>query len=312
MTVLAAGVVCWREARGKPEFLLVSRVKYRDWSFPKGKLDPGELLPETAVREVHEETGMRIRLGRELAVISYPLPDGSDKEVHYWAAKINPKVQRELNSEPNEEIQELRWVDFKTASDLLSYDHDRALLRLASELLREGELETRALMVLRHAEATPRSDWKGADGDRPLTETGKLQAKRLVGLLAAFGPKRVVSSPWERCQKTVRPYAKLRQKPIIERGQLSEKGNAKGPKRTKNLVEDLLNGNKTAVVCTHRPALPSVLDALAAHAEPALEIALHEGRTLSPSDLLVARLSVSGKLRVLGVERYSLSEVAAS
>lgn len=312
MTVLAAGVVCWREANGKPEFLLVSRVKYRDWSFPKGKLDPGELLPEAAVREVHEETGMRIRLGRKLGVISYPLPTGESKEVHYWAAKINPKIQSELHSKPTDEIEELRWVDFKTASDLLSYDHDRALLRLSADLLRDGELETRALLVLRHADALPRSEWKGADGERPLTETGKQQAKRLAQLLSAFGPKRIVSSPWERCQKTVRPYAKLKQKPIIERGQLSEKGNAKGPKRTKNLVEDLLSGTKTAVLCTHRPALPSVLDALASHAEAALEIELHEGRTLNPSDFLVARLSVWGKLRVLGVERYSLSEVSAN
>jgi 8-oxo-dGTP diphosphatase len=309
MTVLAAGVVVWREVKGKPEFLLVSRVKYRDWSFAKGKLDPGELLPEAAVREVHEETGMKIRLGRKLGVISYPLPDGDTKEVHYWAAKVNPKTQSELHTEPNEEIQDLRWVDAKAAKDLLSYDHDRSLLKLAIDLLSDAELETRALMVLRHAQALPRSDWKGADGERPLTDSGKQQAKRLTSLLAAFGPKRIVSSPWERCQKTVRPYAKSRHKPIIERGQLSEKGNAKGPKRTKNLVEDLLNGTKTAVVCTHRPALPSVLDALAAHAAPALEIELHEGRTLSPADLLVARLSVAGKLRVVAVERYSLSEV---
>lgn len=306
--MLAAGVVCWREVKGKAEFLLVSRIKYRDWSFAKGKLDPGELLPEAAVREVHEETGMRIRLGRKLAVISYPLPDGDNKEVHYWAAKVNPKTQGELHTEPNDEIQDLRWVDLKTASDLLSYEHDRSLLRLAAELLADGELETRALLVLRHAQALPRSDWKGADGERPLTDTGKQQARRLAPLLAAFGPKRIVSSPWERCQKTVRSYAKLKQKPIIERGQLSEKGNAKGPKRTKNLIEDLLNGTKTTVICTHRPALPSVLDALAAHAEPALEIELHEGRTLNPADLLVARLSVSGKLRVVGVERYSLGE----
>lgn len=309
MTVLAAGVICWREITGKPEILLVSRVKYRDWSFPKGKLDPGELLPEAAVREVHEETGMKIRLGRKLGVITYPLPDGDNKEVHYWAAKVNPKAQSELHTEPNDEIQDLRWLNLKAARDLLSYDHDRSLLQLAAELLEEGELETRALMVLRHAQALPRSDWKGADGQRPLTDVGKQQAKRLTPLLAAFGPKRIVSSPWERCQKTVRPYAKAKSKPVIERGQLSEKGNAKGPRRTRNLIEDLLNGNKTAVICTHRPALPSVLDALAAHADPALEIELHEGRTLSPSDLLVARLSVGGKLRVVAVERYSLNEV---
>ncbi|MGA1023953.1 MAG: NUDIX hydrolase, partial [Aquiluna sp.] len=68
MTVYAAGVICWREAGKDIEVLLVHREQYDDWGFPKGKQDKGELLQETAVREVEEEAGIKVRLGRKLDV----------------------------------------------------------------------------------------------------------------------------------------------------------------------------------------------------------------------------------------------------
>ena len=61
--VLAAGVVVLRQGR----VLLVHRPAYDDWSFPKGKLDRGEHAAVAAVREVGEETGVRVRLGVPLA-----------------------------------------------------------------------------------------------------------------------------------------------------------------------------------------------------------------------------------------------------
>jgi len=62
--ILAAGAVVLRPGR---DVLLVHRPKYDDWSFPKGKLDRGEHVTAAAVREVQEETGLRVRLGRPLA-----------------------------------------------------------------------------------------------------------------------------------------------------------------------------------------------------------------------------------------------------
>jgi len=63
MAIYAAGIICWRENKGALEVLLVHRPKYSDWTFPKGKQDPGEYLPETAVREMREETGISLKLG---------------------------------------------------------------------------------------------------------------------------------------------------------------------------------------------------------------------------------------------------------
>ena len=55
--VLAAGAVLWRETKRGVEILLVYRTQHRDTSLPKGKVDPGETLPETAVRETSVPSG---------------------------------------------------------------------------------------------------------------------------------------------------------------------------------------------------------------------------------------------------------------
>ena len=86
--VEAAGALVWRERAGRLQVALVHRPRYRDWSWPKGKLDPGELPPVAAVREVEEETGMAVVLGLPLPGLEYRLADGRPKVVHYWAARV--------------------------------------------------------------------------------------------------------------------------------------------------------------------------------------------------------------------------------
>jgi 8-oxo-dGTP pyrophosphatase MutT (NUDIX family) len=62
--VRAGGGIVWRDGEGGGvEFVLVHRLGYDDWSFPKGKLHPGETEAQAALREVQEETGLRCRLG---------------------------------------------------------------------------------------------------------------------------------------------------------------------------------------------------------------------------------------------------------
>jgi 8-oxo-dGTP diphosphatase len=117
--VEAAGGVVVRNGR----VLLVHRPRYDDWSFPKGKLDPGESFEDAAVREVEEETGFRCTLGRELPSISYEAK-GRPKLVRYWL--MEPDA--EPGFEPNEETDDLRWVTPDEARELLTYDRDRDLL----------------------------------------------------------------------------------------------------------------------------------------------------------------------------------------
>ena len=123
-TVHAAGGVVWRRTpAGDTEVLVVHRPKYDDWTLPKGKLTSGETSEEGAVREVREETGLVVALGRELAHTSYVDGEGRPKVVRYWAME---PVGGEFA--PNHEVDETRWVLVGDAPDLLSYDRDRTVL----------------------------------------------------------------------------------------------------------------------------------------------------------------------------------------
>ena len=122
--VQAAGGVVWRRSpTGDTEILLVHRPKYDDWSLPKGKLTRGESHQQGAVREVAEETGLDVAVGRELATSHYEDADGRPKIVRYWAME---PVGGEFR--PNREVDEARWAPVAEASELLSYDRDRDIL----------------------------------------------------------------------------------------------------------------------------------------------------------------------------------------
>jgi 8-oxo-dGTP diphosphatase len=122
--VRAAGGVVLRDGPSGREVLLVHRPKYDDWSLPKGKADAGETDEDTARREVHEETGLRVELGDELQTVRYTDARGRPKQVRYWIMEpvaTDPFV-------PNDEIDECRWLPLATAGTLLSYSHDRELI----------------------------------------------------------------------------------------------------------------------------------------------------------------------------------------
>ena len=106
--------------------LLVHRPNYDDWTFPKGKLDPGESFEDAAVREVEEETGVRCSLDRELASTRYEV-GGRPKLVRYWL--MTPEAENPF--EANDETDDLRWLAPEDARGLLTYARDRELLRIA-------------------------------------------------------------------------------------------------------------------------------------------------------------------------------------
>jgi 8-oxo-dGTP diphosphatase len=121
--VEAAGGVVLRPGEDGIELCVVHRPRYGDWSLPKGKLDAGETFEEAALREVEEETGLRCELGRELQSSQYVDSKGRPKIVRYWLMEA---VDGEF--QPNDEVDELRWMTPHEAVDALTYERDRELV----------------------------------------------------------------------------------------------------------------------------------------------------------------------------------------
>ena len=102
----AGGVVTRAAAGGSLEYLVVHRPRYDDWSLPKGKVEPGESLPDTARREVAEEAGVLVELGDALPTSTYADRHGRPKTVHYWRMTVVGTT----TWEPGEEVDETRWI----------------------------------------------------------------------------------------------------------------------------------------------------------------------------------------------------------
>ena len=102
--------------------LLVHRPRYRDWTFPKGKVEAGETDEQAAVREVEEETGLHCELGQELPSTSYTDLKLRDKTVRYWA------IEATGEGEAGNEVDEVQWVPLTEAPERLSHRRDRDVL----------------------------------------------------------------------------------------------------------------------------------------------------------------------------------------
>lgn len=119
----AGGVVRRRREGGVEEVLVVHRPAYDDWTFPKGKLEPGEREEDAAIREVEEETGLRCRLDAELATTTYRDSRGRPKTVRYWL--MSPIGGRLAAAN---EVDEVRFVPLVDARTLLTYARDADLV----------------------------------------------------------------------------------------------------------------------------------------------------------------------------------------
>jgi 8-oxo-dGTP diphosphatase len=269
--VEAAGAVVWRPGdHGRVEVLLIHRPKYDDWSFPKGKLLADEPAPAAAVREVLEETGVRVRLASPLPAVHYSIGNGLDKEVRYWSAVPLGETDK-LPFEPNREVDRREWLALPEAARRLTHAHDRTLLAGLSFT------PTHTVVVLRHARAQSRDRWPTDDLDRPLAEVGIAQAARLVPVLQAYSVTRVVSSNARRCVDTVLPYA-VRHGLEVETDPAFAEG--VDPEVVRAETRRLLDATEPTVLCTHRPILPVIFDALR----------IPQVR-LQPAELLVAHLA---------------------
>jgi 8-oxo-(d)GTP phosphatase len=247
--------VVWRIGESGPEIVVIHRPRrIPDWSLPKGKLDRGEPPVAGAVREVWEETGLRVRLGPPLGRQTYRLDNGDIKVVDYWLARATGD-DRLSTFVPNGEVDDVRWLPLEKARKRLTYPYDKEMLRNVERLTGSAPL-----LVVRHTEARNRRRWKGPDVARTLTKEGQHHADRLVPWLDAFGVRRVVSSNAVRCITTMQPYADRSGAKLSVDPRLSEELATKSGVR--KVMTKLLGSSRRLAVCSHRPVLPWIFDAL--------------------------------------------------
>lgn len=261
--VYAAGGVLWRVLDEKLLVLLIHRTQYRDVTLPKGKVDPGEMLAETAAREIFEETGIRVSLGVPVGVSRYFMPNKLQKIVHYWAAEATDAAIRASAFVPNKEIAALEWVPLKKAAARLSYPVDMEIIEHFTRLVDEGVLRTFPIIALRHAKAVSREEWDGKDAARPLAPRGKKQANSIVGPLLAFGARKIVSSSATRCVKTVAPLSAALGRKIEKTSLISQDAWENGTSDARTIVGERVRTRKPAVLCSHGPVIPEILTEIA-------------------------------------------------
>jgi 8-oxo-dGTP pyrophosphatase MutT (NUDIX family) len=138
----AGGIVVRYEAE-RPQLVVGSRRRERDgrtWTLPKGTPEASETTEQTAVREVAEETGLLVRITSPLDSIEYTFVQSGTrihKTVHYF---LMEPVGGDL-SDHDHEFDQVRWIDFDEAPDILTFETERALVAHAADVLAAAPAE---------------------------------------------------------------------------------------------------------------------------------------------------------------------------
>lgn len=301
--ILAAGAVVTRAGSIETEFLLIYRKYRNDWTFPKGKVDPGEHLLTAAVREVREETGMAVKLGIPLPTQTYEV-EGLLKDSHYW---VGERLAGEFV--PNDEVTEIAWLPLEQAKAKLTYKHDQEVLAAAA-----NSVPTIPLIILRHTQSVKRGEWlltndalSEVDSSRPLTAVGRMQANSLVGALAAFGISELHSSDSRRCRDTVGPYATGRSLAVTLEKTVSEERHKEHPERAIARVKELAELPTALVLCTHRPVLPAVMEALSSIFTVENETKKSFDSAFTPGTMVIYHRDAANLSHIVSIERHQNS-----
>jgi 8-oxo-dGTP pyrophosphatase MutT (NUDIX family) len=137
MKEISAGGLVYRMVDDELQVQMI-QDRYGKITLPKGKMEPGETVEETALREILEETGIIGRIVEPIALICYqfvhPKAGVIDKEVHYYLVEaIGGTIQAQV-----EEIRGVEWLTPAVAwrqQTNAGYDNNKNVVRNGLELL---------------------------------------------------------------------------------------------------------------------------------------------------------------------------------
>ena len=255
--------------------MLVHRPAYDDWTLPKGKAHPHELLPATAVREVAEESCVQVRLGAPLTPLRYPIAQ-TMKLVSWWVGVTISSSKRA----PDSEVDRAKWFGVDEALARLTYSDERDVLVEAT-----GVPDTTPLVVIRHAKAQNRGNWRKPDRARPLSGHGKNQLPFVSQILGPFGVRNLVASTSARCVQTLETYAESIHAEVTTAPCLTEENATRKEVGAymRALAREVGSSGIPTAVCGHRPVLPFMLSPLGVPAHP-----------LATASCVIAHLDATG------------------
>lgn len=279
---------------GKVRVLLIHRDHRHDVSFPKGKVDPGESTPQAAVREIAEETGYRVGLGAPLGTAEYLLPGGRDKVVHYWAAEVTDEQHAAAGVfAPNDEVARIEWVPIAKARHQLTYERDAEILDRFADRVAADQARTFAIVALRHAKAISPGEWAGSDSTRPLLPAGRKQARSVAPGIAAWRPRKIVSSTAARCLATVEPLSTATRVGVKDSDAISQDAYESGTDDIAGAVKKRLKKQVDAVLCSHGPVLPEIIRQVASQTRGGHRLDLRQYASLGLADYTVLHVAHS-------------------
>ena len=138
--VSAGGVVCRWDRQEALEVVLCGRRSPSVWALPKGTPEDGETLEETALREVHEETGLEVQLLEPIGTTEYWFAEGVGgplyhKKVHFYLMAATGGSM----SLHDPEFDEVHWFPEDQALKAMTHQNEAKIVRKALLLLRRAK-----------------------------------------------------------------------------------------------------------------------------------------------------------------------------
>lgn len=302
-SIYAAGALCWRVVGGELHVLLVHRPEYDDWSWPKGMAEESEDLHVTAVREVEEETGLRVILGRTLPGTSY-MRGPFMKHVSYWAAHV-PVGDLPTPPRPRE-VDETRWMPWEQARQKLTQPGDRIPGDALAQHLNDSTLQTRCVIIAKHGYAYPADAWKEKHDKRPLVKAGGRQAKRLALILGVWNPTELWVGKNVRCQQTVKPYLKNIKAKLHLKQKLALEHSKNNSASLKKIVHKMVFNQAQVFACGTDESISALITSLQELLPPSEFQPIHDSLPTSPGSALVLHLSI-GSGELVDLEKLSMA-----